>query len=152
MEIVVLGKGDLDRVTAAGYLFDGELQLEATTRFLDEPGHHLLIAYVDGIPVGYVSGVEMTHPDKGTEMFLYELAVADAHRRQGIAVALVNRLAELARQLNCYGMWVATEPENLAAIATYRRAGAVADPPITVVLAWDLRRPPASRSATPPDG
>ena len=34
-----------------------------------------VIAYVDARPVGFVSGVEMTHPDKDTEMFLYELAV-----------------------------------------------------------------------------
>ncbi len=31
-----------------------------------------------------VSGVELTHPDKGTEMFLYELGVAERFRGRGI--------------------------------------------------------------------
>ncbi len=44
-------------------------------RFLAQPGHHLGIAYVDGSPAGFISGVELTHADKGTEMFLNELAV-----------------------------------------------------------------------------
>jgi hypothetical protein len=29
----------------------------------------LLVAYLDDAPVGMTTGVEMTHPDKGTEMF-----------------------------------------------------------------------------------
>jgi ribosomal protein S18 acetylase RimI-like enzyme len=46
-----------------------------------------------------VTGVEMTHPDKGTEMFLYELGVADEHQGRGIGRALVSALADLARAL-----------------------------------------------------
>ena len=45
-------------------------------------------------PVGMISGVETTHPDKGTEMFLYELGVDEDARRRGVATALVNALAD----------------------------------------------------------
>jgi hypothetical protein len=62
---------------AAEDLFDGPARPDATTKFLTTDGHHLLVAYVEGKPVGMVTGVETTHPDKGTEMFLYELAVAE---------------------------------------------------------------------------
>src|SRR4051812_9617816 len=111
-------------VLAGADLYDSPPTPEATRRFLDDPLHHLLYAYDEGgRPVGMVSGVETTHPDKGTEMFLYELSVAPDARRQGIAVALVRALAEVARSRGCYGMWVGTEPENVAALATYRRAG-----------------------------
>lgn len=62
--------------------------------------------------------MELTHPDKGTEMFLYELAVAEGQQRRGIGKALVAALARLARQANCYGMWVLTDDDNRAAVAT----------------------------------
>jgi hypothetical protein len=32
-------------------------------RFLNAQGHHVLIACDNGVPVGFVAGVEMTHPD-----------------------------------------------------------------------------------------
>ena len=106
-------------------------------RFLSSEGHHLLVAVEDGDdrPVGFISGVETTHPDKGTEMFLYELSVAEGHRNRGIGSALVAALADLAQEQGCYGMWVGTEPDNAAAIATYKAAGA-APPEELVTLEW----------------
>ncbi|MYS78753.1 GNAT family N-acetyltransferase [Streptomyces sp. SID5474] len=111
-------------VIAAGDLFDDPVRPDWAARFLGEAGHHILLAYVGATPVGMVTGVETTHPDKGTEMFLYELAVADDHRRHGIGRALTEALAELARKRGCYGMWVLTERDNEAALATYRAAAA----------------------------
>ena len=67
------GEGAL--IVAAGHLFDTPPDLATAERFLGTPGHHLLIAFEDEVAAGFVSGVELTHPDKGTEMFLYELAV-----------------------------------------------------------------------------
>jgi ribosomal protein S18 acetylase RimI-like enzyme len=125
MEIRVLRPGDDGLVTAASHLFDGPARHDATARFLAEEGHHLLIAFEDGRAVGFVSGVEVTHPDKGTEMFLYELAVDEPFRRRGIGRALTERLAALARQAGCYGMWVLTDEDNEAARATYEGAGGV---------------------------
>ena len=114
----------LDQVIAASALFDDPVRPEAAVRFLDELGHHLLVATDDhGQPVGMVSGVELTHPDKGTEMFLYELGVDSASRGQGIGRALVEALVEVARARGCYGMWVLTDADNDAALATYRPAG-----------------------------
>ena len=114
----------LDQVIAASALFDDPVRPEAAVRFLDELGHHLLVATDDhGQPVGMVSGVELTHPDKGTEMFLYELGVDSASPGQGIGRALVEARDEVARARGCYGMWVLTDADNDAALATYRSAG-----------------------------
>jgi ribosomal protein S18 acetylase RimI-like enzyme len=125
-------------VLAAADLFDEPPLAAATERFLREPGHHLLFAYdEDGRAVGMISGVEMTHPDKGTEMFIYELGVAPAARLQGIGTRLVAELAAIARRNGCYGMWVGTEVDNDAALATYRRAGANDEAKFTL-LNWDL--------------
>ena len=134
--IVRLAPGDEHIVLASAGLFDAPPTEEGAATFLASTGHHLLVALAeDGGPVGFVSGVETTHPDKGTEMFLYELAVATDHRNRGIGRALVGALAELARDRGCYGMWVATEPDNAAALATYRAAGASAPEPF-VLLEW----------------
>jgi ribosomal protein S18 acetylase RimI-like enzyme len=128
---------DAAAVAAAAELFDEPPRGAATARFISSPDHHLLFAYDDDRPVGMVSGVETTHPDKGTEMFLYELGVVDDARRRGVATALVNALATLARERGCYGMWVGVDTDNAAALATYRRAGAHQEAP-TVVFSWDF--------------
>jgi ribosomal protein S18 acetylase RimI-like enzyme len=82
-----------------------------------------------------VTGVEMTHPDKGTEMFLYELGVDESFRGRGVGKALVAALADLARDRGCYGMWVITDEDNAAALATYSRAGGTPERD-QVVLVW----------------
>ena len=136
MNIVELGPGDAGKVMEAGELFDHAPQPDATARFLAEHGHHLLVAYDGAVPIGFISGVETVHPDKGTEMFLYELGVAESHRRRGVARALIERLATIARGAGCYGMWVATDDENVAALATYEGAGAKRDKERAVILTW----------------
>lgn len=125
-------------VVVAERLYDGPARRDAAERFLASPDHHLLVAYAGPEPVGFVSGVEVTHPDKGTEMFLYELAVDQAHHRRGIGRALVSALAELARTRGLYGMWVLTDRANPAALATYRSAGATTEEDC-VLLAWTFR-------------
>src|SRR5918997_5994855 len=122
MDIRALGPGNDAAVVAAQHLFDGPARADATARFLDEPGSHLLVGYVDGEPAGFVSGVEVTHPDKGTEMFLYELAVDEAHRRRGHGRALVEALAALARERGCTGMFVFVDDDNEAGPAPYPSA------------------------------
>jgi aminoglycoside 3-N-acetyltransferase I len=129
---------DAAAVRQAGDLFDSPPLPEPTERFLADPTHHLLFAYdTSGRAIGMISGIETTHPDKGTEMFIYELGVAPAARLQGVATELVKALAGLARDRGCYGMWVGTEPDNAAAQATYRTAGASEEAPF-LLLSWDL--------------
>ncbi|MEU6549880.1 GNAT family N-acetyltransferase [Streptomyces sp. NPDC046915] len=128
-------------VIAAEHLFDHAVRPEWAERFLTAAGHHLLLAYEvrDGedAPVGFVSGVETIHPDKGSEMFLYELAVAERYRRRGIGRALVGRLAALGRELGCYGMWVLVDTGNDVALAAYRSAGGKGDGTCSVVT-WEF--------------
>jgi ribosomal protein S18 acetylase RimI-like enzyme len=136
MRIVRLGPGDEQVVLAAGELFDAHPTDAWTAKFLSREGHHLLVAIdEDGDPIGFVSGVETSHPDKGTEMFLYELSVDPGHRNHGVGTALVGALTDLARARDCYGMWVGTEPDNAAALATYRAAGASSPEPF-MTLEW----------------
>jgi ribosomal protein S18 acetylase RimI-like enzyme len=137
MQIRRLGPHDVDAVMAASPLFDGPALADASQRFLDTPGHFLFVAYDDDAPIGFVTGVETIHPDKGAEMFLYELAVAEPFRKRGIGTALVDALRGLAEERGCYGMWVLTDDDNVAARATYAAAGA-APPTSHVMFAWDF--------------
>ncbi len=137
MEIRKLGRDDVEAAMGASHLYDEPARREWAERFLTREGHHLFIAYDEDEPVGFVTGVEMTHPDKGTEMLLYELAVDEFQRRAGIGAALVTELRDLAESLGCYGMWVGTDHDNEAAIATYRSTGA-ADPEPFVLMNWSF--------------
>ena len=147
MRITRLAPGDEHVVLAGSDLFDAAPTMAWARKFLSSEGHHFLVALVDDAPVGFVSGIETTHPDKGTEMLLYELSVDPAHRNRGIGTALVGALAKLARERGCYGMWVGTERDNAAALATYRAAGA--EPPEEcVTLSWSF----AESAPAPPAG
>jgi ribosomal protein S18 acetylase RimI-like enzyme len=129
--------GDEARVEAAGELFDLPPTEEATAAFLADERHHLLVAVDGDRTVGFVSGVELIHPDKGTEMLLYELSVDEAHRRQGIGRALVEALLRLAGRRGCYDVFVLTERDNPAALATYLSTRAT-DEGDHVMFSWDL--------------
>jgi ribosomal protein S18 acetylase RimI-like enzyme len=137
MEIRRIEPGEHEAVVDASPLFDSPADGPTAKRFLDAEGHVLFVAYAGETPVGFVSGVEMTHPDKGTEMFLYELAVADDSRREGIGEALVTALRDFARERGCYDMWVLTDADNSAALATYAASGA-GHPSSHVMLTWEL--------------
>ena len=140
IEIKRLTSGDDALVDKAGHLFDHPPRPDAVHRFLAEATHHLFVAYAEGEPVGFVSGVEMTHPDKGTEMFLYELTVGEDHRQRGIGTALVNALRELAQENGCYDMWVLTDDDNEPALKTYLKSGS-GESSAQVMLTWRFRSP-----------
>jgi len=130
-------EADVDAVVAASHLFDDPVSHDGAAGFLAAAGNHLCIAYEDGEPAGFVSGIETPHPDKPTEMLLYELGVDDAFRRRGIGRALVDALGARARERGCAAMWVLTEADNDAALATYAAAGA-GEPSPQVMLDWTL--------------
>lgn len=126
---------DVETLERGAELFDDRPDHDVSLKFLNTPGHHLLFAFEDERPVGFASGAELIHPDKGTEMYLNELGVDDQFQGHGIATQLVEAMIDLAKELGCRGMWDVTEPENAAAIATYRRAGADDVSPC-VIFGW----------------
>ncbi|WP_289032562.1 GNAT family N-acetyltransferase [uncultured Arsenicicoccus sp.] len=136
LRLTRLGPRDALLVLAAGDLFDTPPSEEGARRFLAMPGHHLVLAIEGYRPVGFVTGVEMCHPDKGTEMFVYELAVDPAQQRRGIGSALLRELQAVATERGCHAVWTLTETDNQAALATYRALGA-RESNGTTMLEWD---------------
>jgi aminoglycoside 6'-N-acetyltransferase I len=90
IEFRILGPADpavLDRV--ANGVFDNAVQPALAREFLDDARHHLAVALDGGIVVGFVSGVHYVYPDKPTELWINEVAVAPTHLRRGLAQALL---------------------------------------------------------------
>jgi ribosomal protein S18 acetylase RimI-like enzyme len=128
-----------EQAAEAAALFDHPLDLGATRAFLADERHHLLIGYLGDRPAGFVTAVELLHPDKPQpEMFLYELGVAPRHRRQGVATALMQRLIELCHARGCGELFVLTENDNVAGNATYGRVGGTPTA-AGVMYQWDWR-------------
>ncbi|KAA6217752.1 GNAT family N-acetyltransferase [Streptomyces filamentosus] len=130
--------GTVAELLAAAHLYDGPARPEWAERFLASPGHLMLIGYAaDGFPAGFVTGIEMIHPDKGAELCLYELGVDEAYRRRGLGRALTEALLAAARERDCAGAWVPVDTDNGPALATYRSAGA-ADEGVCAIRAWSF--------------
>jgi ribosomal protein S18 acetylase RimI-like enzyme len=93
-------------------------------RLLSDPRSLFLVALDGEQPVGFVLAHELPrrHGD-ASKLFVYEVDVADSHRRRGIATALLGRLAETAHERGIRTGFVLTEPVNEAANALYRSAG-----------------------------
>jgi ribosomal protein S18 acetylase RimI-like enzyme len=115
--------GDEAEVARFAGAFDYEVLADETRRFLKDERHVLLLAYVHGRPAGFVSAVEVFHPDKRSELFLNEIAVMDDLRRRGVARELIDELKRVGRERGCVSMWVLTDDDNAAAMSLYRSTG-----------------------------
>ncbi len=121
VEIRYVGPGDeilFDRV--APDVFDHPVERRQLTHYLATPGHHLMVAIVEGEIVGQVAAVVHRHPDgRPTELYIDEVAVAPARQRQGIARSLLDAMLTFGKELGCQEAWVGTVPDNTAARALY---------------------------------
>jgi ribosomal protein S18 acetylase RimI-like enzyme len=120
----MLGPGDhavLEHV--APEVFDNPPDARWSQEFLADARHHLAVALADGQVVGMASGVHHVHPDKPPELWINEVGVTPAHRRQGIARRLLQALFERAQALGCAEAWVTTEVTNGPARNLYAAAG-----------------------------
>ena len=73
-----------------------------------------------------------------SEIYIYDLAVASAHRRQGVATELIHALQRLGAQRGACVIFVQADPPNEAAIALYSKLGVRED-----VLHFDIPVPSA---------
>lgn len=57
------------------------------------------------------------------EIYIYDLAVAKDYRRQGIATGLINKLKKIAKDKECYAIFVQADKGDDAAIKLYESLG-----------------------------
>jgi len=99
-------------------------------------GSHLiaLAATKHGVVVGGLVAYELQKfEQERTEIYIYDMAVAKAHRRQGIATALIGELKTLAAARNACAVFVQADRADAPAIALYSKLGTRAE-----VLHFDI--------------
>lgn len=119
-------------------LFDNKIKPNRAKEFLEDPRHHLLIAYYHGKIVGIASAFHYVHPDKDPALFINEVGVIDDFQNKGIARNLVWHMKEHGKSLGCTECWVATEKSNLAAQKAYLAAGGKEDPESIVMYNFPM--------------
>jgi ribosomal protein S18 acetylase RimI-like enzyme len=122
-EIVRIGPESAALLERVADVFDEPIRPDRVAAYVGEPNHLMLVAVVDGLVVGQVLAVVHRHPDKATELYVDDLGVAEAHRRHGVATALLRELVRLGREDGCEEIWVATEHDNVAALGLYESLG-----------------------------
>lgn len=129
MEIIRLEAGDDALVMkVAEDVFDAPVRPDRLAAYLAEPGHFMIVALADGVVVGQCAAVIHRHPDKVSELYVDEVGVSPAFRRQGIARKMLDAMFAIGREQGCEEAWVGTEPDNLAARALYESRDSVAEP------------------------
>ncbi|MDZ4372237.1 MAG: GNAT family N-acetyltransferase [Phenylobacterium sp.] len=105
-------------------IFDHEIDPAHLPAYLADPGHRLVCAVSDGVVIGQARGVITRQPDAEPVLYIDNLGVAEARRREGIASRLLDDLTAWARTNGCVTAWVATELDNDGARALYAGRGA----------------------------
>lgn len=135
----ILGPGDVPLLLRApAGLFDNPIDARQAGAFIDDPRHEMLVA-IDretNIPVAFVSANGYLHPDKPPQAWINELSTLEAYRGRGIGAELVRRMLGLLAERGYGQVWLATEHDNAAARAVYRRVmaerGGREDPAVVV--------------------
>jgi len=83
-----------------------------------------LVAFVGEVVVGgLVAYVLPKFEQERNEVYIYDLAVAEAHRRRGIATALISELRRISTEIGAYVIYVQADVGDDAAIALYESLG-----------------------------
>jgi aminoglycoside 3-N-acetyltransferase I len=83
-----------------------------------------LVALADGQVIGGLVAYELDKfEQERREIYIYDLAVEEAHRRQGVATALIEHLGEIASGRGAWVIYVQADYGDEPAIALYTKLG-----------------------------
>lgn len=140
-----LGAGDIQRLRRLNALFadafgDAETYLAQppdaawVRQTLANPQVIALVAERGDDVLGGLVAYELPKLERRrSEVYLYDLAVAEAHRRQGIATRLIDALRAIAREQGAWVVYVQADHGDDPAIALYTKLGVRED-----VMHFDL--------------
>lgn len=139
VDVVRLSAGELGAMRALNALFarefddpesyaanppdDGYLGAQLSNRSVI-----VLVAEDAGTVVGGLVAYELPKLEQArSEIYIYDLAVAEAHRRKGIATALIAKLQGIARGCGAWAVYVQADYGDEPAIALYTKLGSRED-------------------------
>jgi aminoglycoside 3-N-acetyltransferase I len=97
---------------------------EYLARLLAKQHFIAVIALKDNQVVGGLAAYELDKFEQDRrEIYIYDLAVLERHRRQGIATGLINELRRIAMERNVYVMFVQADLRDDPAVALYESLG-----------------------------
>ncbi|WP_144186205.1 AAC(3)-I family aminoglycoside N-acetyltransferase [Elioraea rosea] len=101
---------------------------------LAERGFIALAAFSGGTMIGGLAAYELRKFERErSEIYIYDLAVAEAHRRKGVATALIESLKGIADARGAWVIFVQADHGDEPAIALYTKLGVRED-----VLHFDI--------------
>ncbi|MBL9211894.1 MAG: AAC(3)-I family aminoglycoside N-acetyltransferase [Opitutaceae bacterium] len=93
-----------------------------------------IVALKAGVVIGGLAAYELRKFERvRSELYIYDLAVAAAERRQGVATALIREIQMIAKERGAYVIFVQADRGDSEAVALYSRLGARED-----VLHFDI--------------
>jgi aminoglycoside 3-N-acetyltransferase I len=150
-DVRVLGQKDTPSLRAMLAMFGhafGEVATYTTRQPDDEYLERLLSTSTfvavaafagDSVVGGLAAYVLPKFEQARSEIYLYDLAVAERHRRQGVATALIGALRQVAVKRGAYVIFVQADHGDEAAIALYTKLGTRED-----VLHFDIAPKPGA--------
>ncbi len=140
-----LSEKDIQRMRDLLYVFSeafddldtyGKAQPDADylRELLGKPHFIVLVALKEGAVVGGLAAYELHKFEQArSEIYIYDLAVAVEHRRQGMATALIDSLKQIAIERGASVIFVQADHGDTAAISLYSKLGSRED-----VLHFDI--------------
>ena len=129
-----LGPGNVAGMRAANRLFfevfgddayhGPEPGADHLRRLLSDDKFIALVALIDGKLVGALAAYELVKFEaERSEIYIYDLAVSEESRRQGIATGLIEWLRSHAKAIGAWVIYVQADPPDGPAVALYEKLG-----------------------------
>ncbi len=93
-------------------------------KLLDNDSVFVLTAHANGEVIGGLVAYELIKfEQERSEIYIYDLAVAEAYRRRGVATALIEHLRGIATERDAWVIYVQADYGDDPAIALYEKLG-----------------------------